>query len=63
MHRYEDLAHVAACDAHTAFAFDLDFTSAVGCGDKADVPPFLQVAPPFSTPMLCHVFVGVWHRR
>ncbi|KAK9831909.1 hypothetical protein WJX81_008153 [Elliptochloris bilobata] len=46
--RYEDLAHVAACDAHTCFAFDLEFTSTVGCGDKADVPPFLQMAFQYS---------------
>ena len=51
--RYEDLAHVAACDAHTCFAFDLAFTSAVGCGDKADVPPFLQARPPHPPMMWC----------
>ena len=44
---------MAACDAHTCFAFDLAFASAVGCGDKADVPPFLQVCLPVVR-CICH---------
>ena len=46
--RYDNLAHIVACNASTAFAFDFEYTSAAGFGASADNPPMLQVAFQYS---------------
>ena len=46
--RYDNLAHIVACNASTAFAFDFEYTSAAGFGASAGNPPLLQVAFQYS---------------
>jgi hypothetical protein len=45
---YENLAHVIACDPHTAFAFDFEFASAGGFSLVPDEPPVVQMVFQYS---------------
>lgn len=49
--QYEDLAHVVECEASTTFAFDFEYTRAVGFSEASDNPPMLQAAFQYSTVM------------
>ena len=42
--RYDNLAHIVACDPTSSFAFDFEFTGADGFAGFPDNPPMLQMA-------------------
>ncbi len=47
--QYEELAHIAECEASTTFAFDFEYTRAAGFSEASDNPPMLQAAFQYST--------------
>ncbi|XP_043701372.1 protein transport protein SEC24-1 [Telopea speciosissima] len=42
--QYENVQHIICCDSYATYAYDFDFTSAVGFSRNAADPPVLQIA-------------------